>query len=307
MSDIQKKYNLFAENLKDFTYENDELIKILFINILINGSILIEDLPWVWKTTLSKALAKLIWYDFNRIQWTSDLIPQDIIWWEFYNFNTKEIEIRKWPIFSELLLIDEINRMNPKTQSAFLQAMEEKKVTIQTKQYTLDDKFFVIATQNPIEYSWTFPIPEAQKDRFTSRISLWMPSDELQINILMNNSSINISEKLEKLTPIITKTEIDEYFSEIKKVTISYDISKRLVEFFNEIKKSDKILYPLSQRWINIFSIWCKANAFLDGRDYVIPKDWEELIETFLVHRLDISEYQKDFLVDLYRYSFKNF
>ncbi len=307
MTDIQEKYNLFAENLKDFTYDNDELIKILFINILINGSILIEDLPGVWKTTLSKALAKLIWFEFNRIQWTSDLIPQDIIWGEFFNFTTKEIEIRKWPIFSELLLIDEINRMNPKTQSAFLQAMEEKKVTIQTKQYNLDDKFFVIATQNPIEYSWTFPIPEAQKDRFTSRISLWMPSDELQIDILMNNASINIAEKLENLKPLITKNEIDIYFAEIKKVNISYDIVKRFVKFFNEIKKSDKILYPLSQRWINIFSIWCKANAFLHGRDYVIPSDWEELIETFLVHRLDIQEYQKNLLTDLYHNSFKNF
>lgn len=307
MTDIQKKYELFSQNLNDFTYNNQQLTKILFINILINWSILIEDLPWVGKTTLSKAIAKLIGYNFNRIQGTSDLIPQDIIWGEFYNFNKKEIEIRKWPIFSQLLLIDEINRMNPKTQSAFLQAMEEKKVTIQSNQYDLDDKFFVIATQNPIEYSWTFPIPEAQKDRFHSRISLWMPNDELQIEILMNNNSLNISKKLENIETIITKDELDNYFDEIKNVTISYDVSKRMVDFFNQIRQSDKILYPLSQRWIHVFMLWCKANAFIDGRDYIIPSDWEELIETFLVHRLDIQNHQKDILIDLYNNSFKNF
>lgn len=307
MTDIQKKYELFSQSLNDFTYNNQKLTKILFINILINWSILIEDLPWVGKTTLSKAIAKLIGYNFNRIQGTSDLIPQDIIWGEFYNFNKKEIEIRKWPIFSQLLLIDEINRMNPKTQSAFLQAMEEKKVTIQSNQYDLDDKFFVIATQNPIEYSWTFPIPEAQKDRFHSRISLWMPNDELQIEILMNNNSLNISKKLENIETIIKKDELDNYFDEIKNVTISYDVSKRMVDFFNQIRQSDKILYPLSQRWIHVFMLWCKANAFIDGRGYIIPSDWEELIETFLVHRLDIQNHQKDILIDLYNNSFKNF
>lgn len=307
MENIQDKYKQFSDSIQDFAYHKDDLIKIIFINILINGSILIEDLPWIWKTMLSRAIANLLWFKFNRIQWTSDLVPQDIIWWEYYNFNTKEIEIRKWPIFTELLLIDEINRMNPKTQSAFLQAMEEKTVSIMWNEFELSKSFFVIATQNPIEYSWTFPLPEAQKDRFTSRISIWMPDNKLQLEILKNNSYITLESKLNKLNWIISEEELDIYYKEIIKIKINDDVWIRFIRFFNEIKKSNKIIYPLSQRWIYVFSMWCRANAYLAWRSYVIPKDWEELIESFLIHRLDIDSSETELIKELYDYSFKNF
>ncbi len=305
--EINELYKKFNSNLSPFAYNKEEIVKIIFINILIKWSILIEDLPWIWKTTLSKAVSKLIWFKFNRIQWTSDLIPQDIIGWEFYNFNLKEIEIRKWPIFTELLLIDEINRMNPKTQSAFLQAMEEKKVSILWEEFKISDYFFVIATQNPIEYSWTFPLPEAQRDRFTSRISIWMPLDKLQKEIIVNNSYISLDENLKKIKSIISKSQLKKHFENILKVNVSEEVANRMVSFFNEIKNSAKIIYPLSQRWINTFLMWCRANAYIEWRDFITPKDWELLIDSFLSHRLEIEKSEKNILLDMYNNSFKNF
>lgn len=304
---IQEKYNFFSKWLLSFTYNKPDLVKIIFINILINWSILIEDLPWVWKTTLSKAISKLLWFDFNRIQWTSDLIPQDIIGWEFFNFSKKEIEVRKWPIFTQLLLIDEINRMPPKTQSAFLQAMEEKQISILGNEYKLDKHFFVIATQNPIENSWTFPLPEAQKDRFTSRISLWIPNNKLQLDLIINNKLNSLSSKLENLSPLINKEDLDKYFIDINNVIINKEVWVRFVKFFNEIKISNDIMYPLSQRWISIFILWCKANAYINWRDYVQPEDWEELLDSFLAYRLDINDSNNGILKELYNTSFKNF
>lgn len=302
---IGEVYKQFWDGIRDFTFWNEELIKILFINILIRGSILIEDLPGTGKTTLSKALAKLIGYDFKRIQGTSDLTPQDILGGEFYDFQSKDIVIRKGAIFTELLLIDEINRMNPKTQSAFLQAMEEKKVSIMWVEYEIDDGFFVIATQNPIEHTGTFPLPEAQKDRFSARISLWYPSDEIQLDIICNNSHFALEKKLDWLAQIITKDEINKHYQKISEIQISETLWKRYIAFFNGIKNSENILYPLSQRGISLFTQWCRANAYLQGRDYVIPEDGAEIIESFLTHRLDIDSSQVSLLLDFYTQSFK--
>lgn len=297
----------FKEQISNFTYWKKEVSEIILISILIKWSILIEDLPWVWKTTLSKAISRLIWYDYNRIQWTSDILPQDILGGEIFNLETKKIEIKKGPIFTQLLLVDEINRMNPKTQSAFLQAMEEKNISISGKNYKLFENFFVIATQNPIEYSWTFPLPEAQKDRFFSKISLWKPDDKTQIEILINNWNENITNKLNSLEQVIDLEYINNSYKEIQKVKISEDIAKKLVYFFNLIWDSKDIIYPISQRWIAIFTLACKANAFLNWRDYIIPNDGYSLIKYFLIHRLDLQNENEDSLNELYKIAFKNF
>jgi len=306
-TDIQKIYTDFSQGISKFTYENKSLTEILFINILIQGSILIEDLPGTGKTILSKALAKLIDYDFKRIQWTSDLTPQDILWGEFYDFETKNIVMRKGPIFTQLLLIDEINRMNPKTQSAFLQAMEEKKVSIMWGEYELDDGFFVIATQNPIEHTGTFPLPEAQKDRFTSKVSIGQPSDSLQLGIITSNSHLSLEADIQSLQSVISRDEIHYHGKKISAVLISETLANRLIEFFKLLTESDKLLYPLSQRWITTFTQWCRARAYIKWRDYVIPDDGREILESFLSHRLDIMWEGKKLIDDLYSKSFKNF
>jgi len=306
-TDIQKIYAQFTQWISKFTFKNEKLSEILFISILIRGSILIEDLPGTWKTTLSKALAKLINYDFKRIQWTSDLTPQDILWGEFYDFESKNIVIRKGAIFTQLLLIDEINRMNPKTQSAFLQAMEEKKVSIMWVEYELDDGFFVIATQNPIEYTGTFPLPEAQKDRFTTKVSIWVPNDELQLSIITKNTPVTLSESIGELGTVISSEEIQYHEVKISEVLVSDTLAKRFIKFFKLLWDSSKLMYPLSQRWVATFVQWCRARAYIMWRDYVIPEDGRELLDSFLSHRLDIMWESLEPVEELYDTSFKNF
>ncbi len=304
---IEQKYSEFKKFLSPFVYKDDFLSKIIFINFLVKGNLLIEDLPGSGKTMLSMAIAKIFWFEFQRIHATSDLLPQDIIWGEYFNVVSKNIEIKKGPIFTELLLVDEINRMNPKTQSAFLQAMEEKKVSLAWKDFDLWKYFCVIATQNPIEYSWTFVLPEAQKDRFFAKISLWSPNSSLQKEFILNNTYETIKEEVNSLSSLFEKEELDTYYSEIKKITISEEIAKKLVIFFENIKKSDKILYPLSQRWISIFLLSAKANAFISGRNFVIPEDFYEIIPAFLWHRLDIEKTSFDIIENLFKDAFKHF
>lgn len=301
---IQQKYNDFINDISPFVYYKDEISRVIFITLLIKWSILIEDLPWAWKTTLSKAIAKLFWYDFNRMHATSDLMPQDIVWWEYFNIKTKEIEIKKWPIFTQLFLCDEINRMNPKSQSAFLQAMEEKKISIMWVDYNLDDNFCVIATQNPIEFDWTFTLPEAQKDRFYSKISLWIPDDKIQKEIFTWDFYSKINTIQNNLKQVINKQEVNTFLEQIKNIKVSSEFANWLVKFRNNIFESSNILHPLSQRWLSIFLLAIKANAFLQGREYVVPQDWVDLVESFLWHRLDINNNNTNQLVEIYKKSF---
>lgn len=299
--DIQTLYSEFRDNISTFAYNKEELIQILFVTVLIRGSILIEDLPWTWKTTLSRALAKILWFDFTRVQGTSDLSPQDILWGEYYDFESKNISIKKWPIFTDILLIDEINRMNPKTQSAFLQAMEEKKVTIVGVDYELRDDFFIIATQNPIEHVGTFPLPEAQKDRFTCQVSLWYPWDDLQLDIIMKNTYHEIEDSIASIPQIMSKSDIFYHLNKISEVSIHEVFWKSLLRFFEWVRSSDSIVYPLSQRAIATFTLWCRANAYIKWRDYVLPEDGEVLLESFLAHRLKLKNTWDSELKRLYR------
>lgn len=304
---ILQKYSDFQNLISDFVYEKKELSQVIFITFLLRWSLLIEDLPWTWKTTLAKALAKLFGFEFNRIHATSDLVPQDIIGGEYYNMSTKTLEIKKWPIFTQLLLVDEINRMNPKSQSAFLQAMEEKKVSLLGTDFDLSEFFCVIATQNPIEFHGTFVLPEAQKDRFFAKISLGMPSSPLQKQIIRHNISKNINTKIDQLPVLFTTQELTQYYSEIQNIEISDEVAEKMVMFFELLKQDARILYPMSQRWIYIFIWACKANAFLHERKFVIPEDGFELLATFLLHRLDIESEGLLVLEQLYKQAFKHF
>jgi len=195
--------------------------------------------------------------------------------------------------------------MNPKTQSAFLQAMEEKKVSIMWVEYRLDPWFFVIATQNPIEHTGTFPLPEAQKDRFTAKVSIGMPDEAHQIAIITQNLYAHLEKDIEALSPLMTQSDILYHEEKISEILINETLAKKFIKFFHLIQQSDEILYPLSQRAIATFTQWCRAHAYLQGRDYVTAQDGEILLESFLLHRLDIASSWASILADLYKKSFR--
>lgn len=303
----QQKIQQSLQLLSPYVFQQEKTAKIILISLLNKWHILIEDMPWSGKTTLTKAISKIFWFDFQRIHGTSDMTPQDIIWGEFFNIHSKEIEVKKWPIFTQVLLVDEINRMSPKTQSAFLQAMEEKKVSIAGITYDLDENFLVIATQNPIELAGTHILPEAQKDRFFSRIHLWTPSKKLQLEIIQNNFYQSLWEKIENLEKIFTHEEIKNMYNQIQNIEINQEMAEKLVEFFEEIKTHQNIMYGVSQRGISLFIQACKAHAYILGRDFITPEDGFFCIEYCLLHRLNIESSQKNTLEVLYKNIFKKF
>lgn len=287
---MRNKIKKFEEKLLEFSFWKKEIPRILLISIFIKWHILIEDLPWVWKTTLSKAFSKLLWLNFSRIQWTSDILPQDIIWWEIINFKTKEFEIKKWPIFNNIILIDEINRIHPKSQSAFLQAMEESQVVLNWNNFDLPNPFFVIATQNPIEQSWTFSLPEAQRDRFSCQLSIWFPSKKIQKEILLNTENNNLNEKINKLENIFTIEEIINIQKEIINIEISEEIVEKIIDFAEFTRNKEIFIYGLSPRALSVFILAMKANAYIEWRNFVIPEDWENLAIPFFIHRISFLE-----------------
>lgn len=290
MEDQNKVFSKFNEAFLPYVFWKEEISKLFLITLLIKWHLIIEDFPGIGKTTIAKAFSKLLGFEFSRIQWTSDSLPQDIIWGEVYDFETKSFIIKKWPIFKEIVLIDEINRMHPKTQSAFLQCMEEKRISIAGVEYELPENHMIIATQNPIEYSWTFSLPEAQKDRFSCVISIGYPSNEVQKDIIMNSKSLNLNENIENIKQILDIKTLKSDQDLVSKVFIKDEIVDKFLKFSEWSRNEELLYYWFSPRWINIFVSAMKANAFLNSRDYVVPEDWRELIVPFLYHRIFVRD-----------------
>lgn len=290
MKDITWVFKEFEKEFLTYVFDKKEVSRLFQITLLIKWHIIIEDFPGIGKTSIAKAFSKLVWLDFSRIQWTSDSLPQDIIGWEVYDFETKSFIIKKWPIFKEIVLIDEINRMHPKTQSAFLQCMEEKRISIAGIEYELPENHLIIATQNPVEYSGTFLLPEAQKDRFACIIKIGYPSSVIQKWIIMDSKFANLWEDIEKLKQVIDSKILKESQELVKKVFIKDEIVDKILKFVEWSRNEDLLYYWISPRWLNIFIMALKANAFLEWRDYVIPEDWKELVVPFLYHRIFVRD-----------------
>ncbi|NWF99306.1 MAG: MoxR family ATPase [Nitrospirae bacterium] len=259
------------------------VIKKAFITLLSKGHLLIEDIPGVGKTTLAYTIAKSINCSFQRIQFTSDLLPTDIIGVNIYNQETREFEFRKGPIFSNIVLADEINRTNPKTQSALLEAMNERRVSIERKTYLLPEPFMVIATQNPIEYHGTFPLPESQLDRFMMHIKIGYPDEEYEKQILLQPSPIEIADKIK---PIITSADIIRMQNEIDNVTVEESLLDYIMSIITETRKDDRIRLGVSPRGGQFLLRSSKASAYFDGRNYVLPGDIKELAPLVFGHRI---------------------
>lgn len=273
--------------LGEYLQGKETAIILSLISIFSKGHLLIEDFPGLGKTSLAISLSKALNLSFGRIQCTNDLLPTDITGLSIYNKNTGEFEFKAGPLLNNIVLVDEINRATPKTQSALLEAMAEEQVTVDGKTYKLPKPFFVIATQNPIEIYGTFPLPESQLDRFMMKISIGYPEKEAEKKILQEGSS---REKLYKLTAVMDKEEIIRLQDEIKQVYLSDKIINWIPDFINITRQDSRILLGLSTRGGLAITYTAKAYAKFRGRDYVIPEDVKEMIPFVVPHRIILKE-----------------
>jgi len=282
---MQKLDPLF-EKLNSIILGNPLATKLSVVCLLARGHLLIEDIPGVGKTTLSHALANLFGLPFKRVQFTSDLLPTDIIGMTIFDMDTKKFQFKKGPIFTSILLADEINRATPKSQSALLQAMEEKEISVEGRQITLSDPFFVIATQNPLEQSGTFPLPESQLDRFLMRISLGYPSAEFEQKLLLK---ANVANHLQGAA-IFNQAKVTELIAEVDKVHVSQALVEYLQTLLARTRDSGKFVTGLSPRaglqWLQA----AKALAFINGQDKVLPDDIKLLAPYTAAHRLHCND-----------------
>lgn len=281
-----KKALDILENLKRIIIGKDDVLENVLVTLLARGHLLIEDVPGVGKTTLVKALAKSIDLSYKRVQFTPDLMPSDIIGYSIYDKNTSTFLFKKGAIFNQVLLADEINRTSPKTQSSLLQAMEEGEVSTEDNHYILEKPFMVLATQNPLEYSGTFPLPEAQLDRFLMRLSLGYPSKDHEIEILKEFQKIK---KLSLISSIATAEDIILMQEAVDQVYVHDDIFKYVVNISNVTRETDDFKLGASPRASIDLIRASKARAFLFGRSYVIPDDVKEMVFPVFSHRLILS------------------
>ncbi len=273
-------------NLGKVIIGKDETIHLTMIALLCQGHILIEDVPGVGKTMLARSLARSLGCQFKRIQFTPDMLPSDVTGVSIYNQNTKEFEYRPGPIMAQIVLGDEINRATPKTQSALLEAMEERQVTVDGVTYTLPQPFIVMATQNPIEYEGTFPLPEAQLDRFLMRIDLGYTSMGNEIKILEQQQLIH---PILELDPVVSVDEILEAQKAVKHVHVSESVKRYIVEMVRETREHPEVYLGASPRGsLGLFKAGQARAALLD-RDYVLPDDVKFLAPYTLAHRVMVS------------------
>jgi MoxR-like ATPase len=267
-------------------YGKEEAIQLALIALLARGHLLIEDVPGVGKTTLAQALAKSFHCSFQRVQFTSDLLPSDVLGVSVYQPNTHEFEFRQGPLFANVVLADEINRTTPRTQSALLEAMNEAQVTVDGKTYPLPQPFLVIATQNPIEHHGTYPLPESQLDRFLMRIKMGYPSPETEREILRRRAFDNPMEKLEPVADVNEVLAMQEAVTHIKVDASLHDYALDIV---NRTRTSDQLALGVSPRGTLMLQRAAQARAFLDGRDYCVPDDFKQLAVSVFAHRVVAS------------------
>ena len=282
MSDTEI-YQKLSANIEKVIQGQSDAIRKLLAAFFSDGHILLEDVPGTGKTTLAKALAKSINVEFQRIQFTPDLLPTDILGVSIFNQRDQDFEFHQGPIFSNILLADEINRASPRTQSALLEAMGERQVSIERNQYQLDELFFVIATQNPVEYHGTYPLPEAQMDRFAMRFGLGYVDEQEEIAIL---ESQNVQHPIETLEACISKSDVVEFKQQVSKVNISDEVKHYMVSIVRATRESEGIINGASPRASLSLMKSAQALALFDGLDYVTPDHVQEIAVPVISHRI---------------------
>lgn len=261
----------------------EDVIRYALVTLFAKGHLLIEDVPGVGKTTLAFSLARAIECDFQRIQCTSDLLPSDIIGVNVYNPETREFEFRHGPLFANIVLVDEINRTSPKTQSALLEAMNERRVSVERRTFPIPEPFMVIATQNPVEYYGTFPLPESQLDRFMLHLRIGYPDYEYERQALIE---IRDFEEIEGYGHVLKKDDVIMIQNEVSKVKVDKDILDYILNIVNATRRNDNIRLGISTRGAQFLLKACKALAYINGRDYILPDDVKELSPMVFGHRI---------------------
>jgi len=286
MADIQAFGNQVMENLEKVIVGKRQSIELIVIGLLCQGHVLIEDVPGVGKTMLARSLARSLDCTFNRIQFTPDMLPSDVTGVSIYNQQKGKFEFRPGPIIGQIILADEINRATPKTQAALLEAMEERQVTVDGTTHILPKPFMVMATQNPIEYEGTFPLPEAQLDRFLLRLRLGYPSLVQEIQILEDQQ---IKHPIESLKEVVKTRDILAAIEEVKRIHVSPAVKRYIVDIITRSRQSADVYLGASPRGSLALSRAGQARAALLGRDYVLPDDIKALAVAVLAHRIIVN------------------
>ncbi len=283
-----ERFNEIIGSLLKHLHGKEKALRLSLISFFSQGHLLIEDLPGMGKTTLAISIAKALGLKFGRVQCTNDLLPTDITGLSIYNKNTGLFEFHPGPIFNNIVLIDEINRATSKTQSALLEAMEEKQITVEGITYKLDKPFFVIATQNPVEHHGTFHLPKSQLDRFMMQVSVGYPEKESEMMIIrdvIQNEDKHLVEKL------IEKEEVLQIQKSIRDgVYISDKILSYVLDIVSATRESKYLVAGLSTRGALAVTETARANAYFHGRDFIIPEDIKELVEYVVPHRVIFKE-----------------
>jgi MoxR-like ATPase len=286
MEEVARRAARIASSIASVILGKEEVIRTCVVALLAGGHVIVEDFPGVGKTLLAKSLARSIDCRFARIQFTPDLLPSDVTGVSVFNQKTGEFEFRPGPIFANIVLADEINRASPKTQSSLLECMEERQATVDNVTHHIDPPFMVIATQNPIEYEGTYPLPEAQLDRFMMRLSLGYPSAEAEEAIIHEQTS---HDPLSELRPVLDGAEVLAMTQAVTRVRVAPALRRYVVEILAATRDQRDIYLGASPRAGIALTRAAKALALLRGRDFVVPKDIKDLAARVLAHRLMLS------------------
>jgi MoxR-like ATPase len=273
-------------NLQRVIHAPDETLQFSFLCLLAEGHLIIEDFPGVGKTSLAKALARSIDCAFSRLQFTPDLLPSDVTGVNVFNQRSNEFEFRPGPVFANILLVDEINRASPKTQAALLECMQERQVTVDGVSYQLPPPFMVMATQNPIEYEGTYPLPEAELDRFTMRIAIGYPPLPDEAKMLSVQAT---DQPLDRLESVASAEELMEAIDDARRVFVEESLNRYVVTLLRQTRSDSRLYLGASPRAGIALMRVAKARAIVSGRDYVEPDDVKTVAPTVLAHRLILA------------------
>ncbi len=283
---IAQSVRALQENVGKAVIGKENVVELLMVALLTEGHVLLEDVPGIGKTTLAKALARSLDSTFKRIQFTPDLLPSDVTGILYFNQQTQQFEFRPGPIFAHIVLADEINRATPRTQSALLEAMQERQVTVDVHTYPLPRPFLVIATQNPIELEGTFPLPEAQVDRFLMKLHLGYPDEEEEEAILLR---YQLADPVETLSPVLRREDLLTWQETVRHVRVADDVRKYIVHIARATRDHPAVTLGVSPRGTLALYRTAQALAAVRARDFVIPDDIKALVGPVLTHRIHIS------------------